>query len=404
MPPTVRDWLSVPAGTAGARQGALLQGLLAAAQFVGRKLARGGILEIVEVVQHGGAFRRGLEQVAEFAEHVRADDLAVIGDFQDAARPLADIDVEMIAPEIHQHLVQLARGFDGADDFGVLEFRHRKKRPARAFGMDFRLDRPLVPVGEHADGGHVRFRLAGLCSFGLFALALLLHLLLVAEGLVQIGRVHREDVEFGEVGLQLRIVDPFGVQLLLDVPVQAHFFDPLDVAGARAIAESVQDVNDFLSVGERLVVGGRWRDRRQPDDRTRNENRARQMDTATCAHNCWFQHQALGFVAPHSRDRRQEVQEMGQKTAAGVAKQCYSNSSCGPEGRRKAAVESCGPRSGKPARRQATANIFAICSATIPVPVMRVPKSESFSFPPCIARIWASTFSLRSGMCCSNHC
>ena len=88
-----------------------------------------------------------------------------------------------------------------------------------------------------------------------FALALAPPFLFFAKGLVQVGRGHRERVELGQIGLKRRIVDPFGVQLQIDVPRQPHLLDAFHVAGTRAVTESVEDVDDFLVFGQRRTVG-----------------------------------------------------------------------------------------------------------------------------------------------------
>ena len=56
-----------------------------------------------------------------------------------------------------------------------------------------------------------------------------------------------------------------------------------------------------------------------------------------------------------------------------------------------------------PALRQAAWKRAESCLAKIPFPRMREPKFESLSLPPRTARIAASTFSLRSGMCWASH-
>jgi hypothetical protein len=53
------------------------------------------------------------------------------------------------------------------------------------------------------------------------------------------------------------------------------------------------------------------------------------------------------------------------------------SSSCFPPGRLNAFVDKFGDPSTIPALRRATSNIFSICSAKIPLPVIRVPNSAS---------------------------
>ena len=54
--------------------------------FPGGHGMRDGVGGVVEIVEHGGAFRGGLEQVAEAAPDVGANHVAVIDDLQDAVR------------------------------------------------------------------------------------------------------------------------------------------------------------------------------------------------------------------------------------------------------------------------------------------------------------------------------
>ena len=84
-------------------------------------------------MEHRGTLGGRPEQVAEFAEDMWADDVAFVGDLEDAARAFADIDIEMVAPEIDEHLIELAGRVDGADDLGVLQFRDGDLRTARGF-------------------------------------------------------------------------------------------------------------------------------------------------------------------------------------------------------------------------------------------------------------------------------
>jgi hypothetical protein len=88
----------------------------------------------------------------------------------------------------------------------------------------------------------------------LLALALPLRLLLVAEGLGEFGHIHREDIVFGQVRPERGIVDSLRMQLLLEIVLESHLPDSLHVARARAIAEAIEDMDDLLSLRERLVV------------------------------------------------------------------------------------------------------------------------------------------------------
>ena len=69
---------------------------------------------VVEIEQHRRALRRGAEHVAEVAEHVRPNRVAlVLGDVV-ARRAFAGEDVEVVEPEIDQHFFELALAVDRA--------------------------------------------------------------------------------------------------------------------------------------------------------------------------------------------------------------------------------------------------------------------------------------------------
>ena len=88
----------------------------------------GGVRGVIEVEKHGRAFGRGFEQVAEAAPDMRADDLAIIDDFQDAVGAFLHVDVEMVAPKIDQHFLELALRINGPDQLGLLQLADGRDR------------------------------------------------------------------------------------------------------------------------------------------------------------------------------------------------------------------------------------------------------------------------------------
>ena len=66
---------------------------------------RGGGLGVVEVEHHGGGVGGRGEQVLELAQHMGADRLLLIDHLGGA--DLSGIDIEVIAPEVHEHLLEL---------------------------------------------------------------------------------------------------------------------------------------------------------------------------------------------------------------------------------------------------------------------------------------------------------
>ena len=78
-------------------------------------------LPVVEVDHHGRAGGGGEEEVAELAEGVFADGVALVGGGVPLVGVFADVDVEVIEPEVGHDLLELALGEDGAEEFGLRE-------------------------------------------------------------------------------------------------------------------------------------------------------------------------------------------------------------------------------------------------------------------------------------------
>ena len=76
---------------------------------------------VVEVDHHGGRLGGGEEQVAELAEGVFADGVALVGGGVPLVGVFADVDVEVIEPEVGHDLLKLALGEDGAEELGLGE-------------------------------------------------------------------------------------------------------------------------------------------------------------------------------------------------------------------------------------------------------------------------------------------
>ena len=71
---------------------------------------RADALGVVEIEQHGRAVRHGFKQVFKFAQRVRANHVALVAD--EVVRHLlvlAQVDVEVIEPEVGHHFLQAAR-------------------------------------------------------------------------------------------------------------------------------------------------------------------------------------------------------------------------------------------------------------------------------------------------------
>ena len=68
-----------------------------------------------------GLVGSGDEEIAELAEGVFADVVALVAGGVPLVGVFADVDVEVIEPEVGHDLLQLALGEDGAEDFGLRE-------------------------------------------------------------------------------------------------------------------------------------------------------------------------------------------------------------------------------------------------------------------------------------------
>jgi hypothetical protein len=88
----------------------------------GRVGVRPFALPIVEVEEHRRALRGCEQHVLEFAEDVRANDIALIGGNQVAVSALADEDVEVVEPEVGEHLFKLTIAVNGAQQLAGLQF------------------------------------------------------------------------------------------------------------------------------------------------------------------------------------------------------------------------------------------------------------------------------------------
>ncbi len=80
---------------------------------------RSGRLPVIQIKQHGGTLGGGFEQILEMSQHVRADHIALVGRHHVAVRTFVQVDVEVVEPEIGEHLFQLAVTVNGAKHLAV---------------------------------------------------------------------------------------------------------------------------------------------------------------------------------------------------------------------------------------------------------------------------------------------
>src|SRR5437762_10615697 len=147
----------------------------------------------------------------------------------------------MVEPEIGEHFLQLPVGVHRAQELVLAELDDDEVAALLDRIGHFRLARR-----------HVVFRvlLARAPRLDLRALDLLGDLL----------RAHLHGLEPGEPRGHAAVRNPFGAQLLVDVPLDADRADALDVAQARAKTNTAEDVDEELISGlvGRRSTSGSW--------------------------------------------------------------------------------------------------------------------------------------------------
>ena len=200
---------------------------------------------VVQVLEHGGTLGAGGEHVAELAERIGADHLAVVHRLHPLVGILADVDVEVVRPEVHHQLVELPLAVCGAQQRCLLQL----------------VDNILRPLGAHSlryFGGLWRGGRAGNdCR-----LCLGLRLRVASN---QLGETHLERGKLLQQSVQRAVVDGLGMELLLDIKVEPHLRHAVDVVRPQAKCHA----HERQRHGRwRLQVGCR---RGCPGDRTRGD-------------------------------------------------------------------------------------------------------------------------------------
>ena len=88
------------------------------------RAVRIGAHPVVEVEEHRRALRGRLEQIAELAEHVRANRVALVFGEQKPGGALARVDVEVVEPEIDEHFLELPLAVDRAQQLLLGQLDH----------------------------------------------------------------------------------------------------------------------------------------------------------------------------------------------------------------------------------------------------------------------------------------
>src|SRR6185503_15707014 len=86
-----------------------------------RKTVGRNALPVIEIEQHGRAFRRGFQQIAELAEYVRTNRIALIRSSQDPVGALIHVYVEVVEPEVGHLLFELAIAVNRAIELGFVQ-------------------------------------------------------------------------------------------------------------------------------------------------------------------------------------------------------------------------------------------------------------------------------------------
>jgi hypothetical protein len=80
------------------------------------------IRHVIKVDQHRWTMSAGIEQVTEFAHRMRPSYFAVVDRLQEPILVLAEVDVEVVRPEIHHDLAQLVLAIHRVQNRGLIEF------------------------------------------------------------------------------------------------------------------------------------------------------------------------------------------------------------------------------------------------------------------------------------------
>ena len=248
--------------TAPAGAAADASGLHRAIEPLAHLAGRLGIdaLPVVQVEEHRRALGDGTEQIAEPAEDVGTNRVALVLGQIAAHRSLAGEDVEVVEPEVDQHFLELARRIDGAQDFLLRQLvHHRAAALAQLAQAGPLLGRHVVRAGGLARIGGVALRAGVLAPLG--------PALAQERGVVALGdrrRVERQRLEVGQAGPHRGIRELLRMELLVEIALEAHLTDARHVARRRAERRPRQHMGDRGVVGRRL--GRRRRTRAEQSD------------------------------------------------------------------------------------------------------------------------------------------
>ena len=101
--------------TAGTEQPALARSRL------GLLGMRANALPVIEIKHHGRGLGGSHQQILEFAQRMRTNDVALVFGSEVTIRLLVDEDVEVVEPKIGHHLIELALAVGGTQYLGLLQ-------------------------------------------------------------------------------------------------------------------------------------------------------------------------------------------------------------------------------------------------------------------------------------------
>jgi hypothetical protein len=189
-------------------------------------LRRGGVRTgaqpIVQIKKHRGALRRGAQEVAETAQRVRPNRVAVVGGGQPAIRPLGGEDIEVIGPEIDHHFIELTPAVERAQQPCLLQFQNNHAR-----ALHLRLAHHRLLLGLL--GRRVKFD--------------------------ELATAKPHGLETGESFLNRGVGNALWPKLFIQVGADAQPVNPLHFIMGRSETGPIQKVYNPLFLGQRRAHG-----------------------------------------------------------------------------------------------------------------------------------------------------
>jgi len=153
--------------------------------------------------------------------------------------------IEVVKPKVGHDLLQLPLARNGADQFLSLQFAQKVLLRLQVFlphdGLDLLADRLLIL--RRVVGRLLLFFCGDQSEFAS-------DIRRRDVVLIKFPDVHLDGRESRQERVRAAVVDALRVKLLVNILVDAEFPNAIDIARARAERDPIQQVNDFLIVGE----------------------------------------------------------------------------------------------------------------------------------------------------------